>query len=89
MKCRSSTLTIAVLKRFLDRVLFYCMDILISNKNVNQDLVVESRKHKYLPRFALFYWCEFSRISLSISLLCFVYVYTSIALDSQAGSHIA
>lgn len=87
MKCRSPTPTIAVLKSFLDQVLFYCMDILISNKNVNQDLVVESRKHKYLPRFALFYWCEFS-ISLSISLLCFIYVYTSIALDSQAGSHI-
>jgi len=82
--CRRSTLAVAVLKSSLDQVLLYHMGILISHKKVDQDLIVESTKHKSLPCSALFYWCGFSCIS--VSLLRFVDVHEPTAGDSRAGS---
>lgn len=71
-KRRGSALTIAVLKSSLDQVVFYHMGILISNKNVDQGLVVESTKPEYLPPLALFCWCGYRCVSLAVSLLCLV-----------------
>lgn len=48
------------------------MGILISNKNVDQGLVVESTKPEYLPPLALFCWCGYRCVSLAVSLLCLV-----------------